>query len=554
MNNEIKFVSPFKKLCITVGNLPTAYIESMSYYEALTFLVNYLSNNVIPALNNNGEAVKELQDKYIELKQYVDDYFENLDVQEEINNKLDEMVEDGTFQQLLENYIILDNMTVKIPTDYSTIEEAINDLSYKNVKANKEIIILIEENHKLTKGLKLINGDYSHYRIKSENDYIVKLSPDFVGYNGTDDEHPNTDGIDDSLFVGINCTFPIIDCIFDMENNFGDGIELYISTGYINNGAGIINAGRYGCYAKDSSKVFGEGSIWSGSNSAGIRLQHTTCGTFNHSVLDGCCQTDNTLGSVYISKQSLCQIRESQILNNLTSYALLCRRSRVDIEETEITNCYGGIRGEGGAVISAENCELDGILTTDAIESVNSIIVGGKSSNCAHKDFYVRYGGLILDAQKSSSLANGVAKSDCRNINDFNVMGSEGMINAHESNASYSYNIQNTTNGKLVTYPRHAELILSFNKDTGDVVANANSTLTLTSSDIVIPDGYTILEHNTNVIGRGNTGGGGSTIITNYIMSRDLTKISFINTGVSSSSDTTIKSLNIYVRVFLTKN
>ena len=32
MNNEIKFISPFKRLCVTIGNLPTAYMESMSYY------------------------------------------------------------------------------------------------------------------------------------------------------------------------------------------------------------------------------------------------------------------------------------------------------------------------------------------------------------------------------------------------------------------------------------------------------------------------------------------------------------------------------------------
>ena len=105
MNNEINYVSPFKRFCITIGNLPTAYLESMSYYEGLTYLVNYLSNNVIPALNNNGEAVEELQEKYIELKNYVDNYFEDLDIQQEIDNKLDEMVEDGTLINILAEYL-----------------------------------------------------------------------------------------------------------------------------------------------------------------------------------------------------------------------------------------------------------------------------------------------------------------------------------------------------------------------------------------------------------------------------------------------------------------
>ena len=112
MNNEVKFLSPFKRMCITIGNLPTAYIESMSYYEGLTFLVNYLANNVIPAVNTNSEAVKELQEKYIELKSYVDNYFESLDVQEEVNNKLDEMADNGQLTDIIAQYLGLAGILV----------------------------------------------------------------------------------------------------------------------------------------------------------------------------------------------------------------------------------------------------------------------------------------------------------------------------------------------------------------------------------------------------------------------------------------------------------
>ena len=107
MNKNIEYVNPFKRMCITIGILPTAYIESMSYYECLTYLVNYLSNNVIPAVNNNGEVVDELQQKYVELKQYVDDYFTNLDVQTEINNKLDDMAEQGELTAIILEYLQL---------------------------------------------------------------------------------------------------------------------------------------------------------------------------------------------------------------------------------------------------------------------------------------------------------------------------------------------------------------------------------------------------------------------------------------------------------------
>lgn len=110
MAEELKTIdtvdtSPFKKLVMTIGELPTSFVESMTYYECLAWLVNFLETQVIPAVNNNGEAVEELQGLFIELKNYVDTYFDNLDVQDEIDNKLDDMVEAGTFDTIINQEI-----------------------------------------------------------------------------------------------------------------------------------------------------------------------------------------------------------------------------------------------------------------------------------------------------------------------------------------------------------------------------------------------------------------------------------------------------------------
>ena len=102
---SIETLRPFTRFCCTIGNLPTSYMESLTYEEQLIWLCNYLENVVIPAVNNNAEAVKELQDLYVVLKDYVDNYFNNLDVQEEINNKLDAMAEDGSLTNLIKSYI-----------------------------------------------------------------------------------------------------------------------------------------------------------------------------------------------------------------------------------------------------------------------------------------------------------------------------------------------------------------------------------------------------------------------------------------------------------------
>lgn len=94
-------LSPFRRFCVTIGAIPTSYMESMTYYEMLEWLCKYLQDTVIPAVNTNASAVEELQGLFVELKNYVDTYFDNLDIQSEVDHKLDEMVESGQLAELV---------------------------------------------------------------------------------------------------------------------------------------------------------------------------------------------------------------------------------------------------------------------------------------------------------------------------------------------------------------------------------------------------------------------------------------------------------------------
>ena len=101
--NTYKNKEPFRFWCQKV--LPLVYDNSLSYYEMLCKTVNYL-NNVINDVNSLGQNVNELMIAFNSLKSYVDNYFENLNVQEEINKKLDELVKDGTLSALINNILI----------------------------------------------------------------------------------------------------------------------------------------------------------------------------------------------------------------------------------------------------------------------------------------------------------------------------------------------------------------------------------------------------------------------------------------------------------------
>ena len=109
--------------------IPLAFDESMSYYETLCGLLSYLENTIIPTVDNNADAVIELQNLFETLQDYVNHYFDNLDVQEEINNKLDEMVEDGTFENtifpvLMEKKQNNMNKLIFMPVSYYTSNTA----------------------------------------------------------------------------------------------------------------------------------------------------------------------------------------------------------------------------------------------------------------------------------------------------------------------------------------------------------------------------------------------------------------------------------------------
>lgn len=104
----------FRFWCQTV--LPLVYDDSLSYYELLNKVVNYL-NNVISDVSNMGEnvtnlstAYSHLQDyvneKLVELETFMNEYFDSLDVQEEINKKLDEMATSGELNELIKPTIL----------------------------------------------------------------------------------------------------------------------------------------------------------------------------------------------------------------------------------------------------------------------------------------------------------------------------------------------------------------------------------------------------------------------------------------------------------------
>ena len=99
---DYKTLQPFRYWCQKV--LPLVYDDSLSYYELLCKVVDYLNKTMEDVETLHGD-VNNLHDAYVELQNYVNKYFDSLDVQHEIDNKLNEMSSDGTLSTLIIPYV-----------------------------------------------------------------------------------------------------------------------------------------------------------------------------------------------------------------------------------------------------------------------------------------------------------------------------------------------------------------------------------------------------------------------------------------------------------------
>ena len=102
---RINFLPPW----VETGIQPAFYDKESGAVLQQTARMYARVNMLIRMFNKLSKETKETIEEYItkfnDLHDYVHDYFDNLDVQEEINNKLDAMAEAGTLQEIITAYI-----------------------------------------------------------------------------------------------------------------------------------------------------------------------------------------------------------------------------------------------------------------------------------------------------------------------------------------------------------------------------------------------------------------------------------------------------------------
>lgn len=172
---EYKNLTPFKWFVLENFPFIEADFDALTEWQLFCKLGKEL-NKIINSTNILGSQVETLTD-------YVKNYFDNLDVQDEINNKLNKMAEDGTLQEIITSYLELKGLLC-----YNTL----NDL--------KNATNLVNGSFTKTFGKNILNDGYGTF-------YVIR-------------ELKNTDVIDNDNIVAIN-NFPTL-VAEKIDNNLKD--------------------------------------------------------------------------------------------------------------------------------------------------------------------------------------------------------------------------------------------------------------------------------------------------------------------------------------------
>lgn len=131
-------------------------------------------NKVLEQWKAMQKNFDSLQDAFNDLKSYVQDYFKNLDVQDEINKKLDQMSKDGTLNILLQMHArtVLPSNDISGNTDTKNIQKMITEFGYVELFSG---IYYINKPIKLKSGNTIIGSGNENTIIECSSDFCTLL-------------------------------------------------------------------------------------------------------------------------------------------------------------------------------------------------------------------------------------------------------------------------------------------------------------------------------------------------------------------------------------------
>ena len=191
---EYKNLTPFKWFVLENFPFIEADFDALTEWQLFCKLGKEI-NKIINSQNVVGSEMEKLSQAFIDLQNYVNNYFENLDVQDEINNKLNEMAQNGTLQEIIAEYLntksilAFDNVSDMISSKNLIEGSYAQTYGFHNINdgGNKKYKIIKEVNAQNVNGRTKINLLHDDLYAISLNDTINVREYGAKGDGITDD-------------------------------------------------------------------------------------------------------------------------------------------------------------------------------------------------------------------------------------------------------------------------------------------------------------------------------------------------------------------------------
>lgn len=345
------------------------------------------------------------------------------DVTEDLDKKLASKVE-----------FLTEDITVNIPSEFPSLQEAVDYWSSVKPSNNTRIIIRIESGHKLTKGLLVQNGDFGHFRIESEDEEVFLDKGNFQGPSESQSD-PNG-----NLILGVNARMPVLACLINMEGIGHSGYHAsHSSNGMVEPNCGVKNSAFSGLECSNSV-VWAHKSIFTGCYYGYRAQQSGTIMAQNGNASD--CISDGVLAS----RGSTIQFAEGNA-SNCKGNAVRAQRSRIVCMDSDLSNAgkvavYATQASQ--ITVTYANCKDAG---EEAIYATDCSQVSAGAANCSNA------GSTAIYANRASQIdADGANAKDCRSKHAAVLSEKGSQINAHKVDTTGHQGTGfKVTNGAFIT-------------------------------------------------------------------------------------------------------
>ncbi|EOK6314747.1 TPA: phage tail protein [Vibrio parahaemolyticus] len=430
-------------------------------------------------------------------------------------------IPDKKFLNVTSKSLLIDSFKlISIPSDFDDLQSAIDSVAAMKASSRYGVIINIESGHKLSSGIVVRGGDFSHITITSTDD-VVRTSDTFIGEDPTFIPERLRASVTNKFFciVSEGARSPAISFLLDLELKPCGGILVAEGDGCVLEGYGFEYAGDRGYLIHGRGNFYGAVGRYCAKTA--VRTQQAAQVVLRNFDGTGSCSSPDqeNESALYLSRSTICELRGAKFPNS-GGHGAIARRCLATADEADFSGAAKkGVFAESGTMFTfsggkAENC---GQAAIDAATGAR-ILAGGSNLGTLLDARYTMNlnGGHIL--LNSGSTLNGEAATESlarasSNAPYLNAFFSRGVLEFTDGIGTFDVGTENggryelKSNGRFET--RSTTQVYDITVLSGDFSDR------IPLPPVPLPDGITIEEidfFNIEAVGRTSTSAGGNRV------------------------------------------